>query len=73
MDISDAWQDVVEQSIESVPGESESDKPTEGEDTETEEPSEGEAGNDDNSNRLNTDYSTCNRTPSTTRDNSRNG
>ena len=40
--ISDAWQDVVEQSTDSVTGENDSDKPTEGEDTETEEPSEGE-------------------------------
>ena len=45
--ISDAWQNVVEQSTDSVPGENNSDKPTEGEDTDTEEPSEGE---DDNPN-----------------------
>ena len=40
--ISDAWQNVVEQSTDSVPGENESDKPTEGEDTDTEDPAEGE-------------------------------
>lgn len=47
--ISDAWQNVVEQSTDSVPGENESDKPTEGEDTDTEDPAEGEDGNDDSS------------------------
>ena len=40
--ISDAWQNVMEQSTDSVPGENESDKPTEGEDTDTEDPAEGE-------------------------------
>lgn len=40
--ISEAW-DNVEQSTDAVPGESEKDKPTEGEDTDIEEPSEGES------------------------------
>ena len=39
----------MEQSTDSVPRDSKSDKPTEGEDTDTKDPSEGEDGNDDSS------------------------